>query len=118
MSSTMSKRKRGTILPDDLKEKAIANGLALTTVYARLKRGWDKLEAVTIPPTQTSTQDLERDQGWLVSSDRPRGSIFSFAIYKDVEDDFYNALSQSGLTKSEFIANAMEQYLQKIWKKK
>lgn len=117
MSSTMSNRKRGTILPDELKEKAIANGLSLNTVYSRIKRGWDKLEAVTIPPTQTTcTHNLDRDQGWLVS-DRPRGSSISFSIYKDIEDEFNTALSESGLTKSEFVATAIEQYLQKLWKK-
>ncbi|BAQ61627.1 hypothetical protein GM3708_2033 [Geminocystis sp. NIES-3708] len=109
----MSVRKRGNVLPNEYKEKALSNGLALTTVYARLKRGWNIDEAVSIQPTEkTSTHELKRDKGWLVAN-RAKGSSITFAIYQDLEDLFNKALQESGVTKSQFVADAVEQYLLK-----
>jgi hypothetical protein len=117
----MSKNKPGHVLPDEDKKIAIANGLALQTVYGRIKRGWDIDKAINTPPTKiTHAVTAQRDEeGLLLSNNRPKSKkSMSFTLYEDMEDLFNQAYQQSNLSRSEFIATAMEQYLLKLWKPK
>ncbi|WP_373479261.1 hypothetical protein [Geminocystis sp.] len=113
----MVKRKTNKIFPNEYREKAIANNIALATVYSRLERGWDLDKAVTTPPIRkTYIHQAKREDGWVVSSDRPRlKKSMSVSLYEDLEPLFNKALADSGLSCSEFIANAIEQYLKKLW---
>jgi hypothetical protein len=113
----MSIRKSSKIFPDQYKERAIANGISIQTVYARLQRGWDLEKAVTEKPgTNTYAHKAHREDGWITASERPRlKQCFSTSIYQDLEPTFNKALEESGLSRSEFIANAVEQYLLKLW---
>jgi hypothetical protein len=113
----MVKRKTSKVFPDDYKEKAIANNISVNTVYSRLERGWDLDKAVTTPPIRkTYIHEAKREDGWVVKSDRPRlKKSMSVSLYQDLEPLFNEALADSGLSCSEFIANAIEQYLLKLW---
>ncbi|WPF87340.1 hypothetical protein WEU38_11005 [Cyanobacterium aponinum AL20118] len=115
----MVKRKSSKILPDEYREKAIANDVPIPTVYARLQRGWDLEKAVSSPPKKNARiMEAKRDEGWLVPSERPRlKHSYSTNIPEDIEPLFNEALSESGLTRSEFIAHAIEEYLTKLWKR-
>jgi hypothetical protein len=115
----MSERKHGVVLPDEYRELAIANGISIKTVYARIKRGWEVNKAVTVLPTKiTSAHTNKREEGWIVSGNRAKGSPITFTMYKDSEDLFNEAVNESGLSRSDFVANAVEQYLLKLWKSK
>ncbi len=113
----MVKRKTSKVFPDDYKEKAIANNISVNTVYSRLERGWDLDKAVTTPPIRkTYIHEAKREDGWVIPSDRPRlKKSMSVSLYQDLEPLFNEALADSGLSCSEFIANAIEQYLLKLW---
>ncbi len=116
----MSELRPGHILPDEYKEKAIANGINIKTVYQRIKRGWEIDKAVTTPPSKTGTSAIynKRVHGSITAGDRPKGSPITFTMYKDLEDLFNDALKESKLTRSDFVANAVEQYLLKWTPKK
>jgi hypothetical protein len=110
--------KRGFILSTEDKEKAIAAGLSLQTVYARIKRGWDVEKAITVAPMATPLTELERTAtGELLPKDslpvgRPR-TIYLNLIYDEYLD---KEIEQSGLGQSRFIAKIIEDYLKKKYK--
>ena len=115
----MGINKKGKKLPPEYQEIAIANGLSLSTVYDRLNRGWDLDKAVNTPPTRkTYASSSERIDGSIKATDRPRGRTITFSTYKDIEPLLNDAIKESGKSKSQFIADAVEQYLLKLWKPK
>ena len=107
-------------LPDEYKERAIANGLSIQTVYARIKRGWDLEKAVTEPPKKTAPHVLQsaRLEGMIQSGSRPKSHLSrAFNFYQDSEELLDRAIASSGMIKSDFYCHAIEQYLLKLWKK-
>ena len=113
----MVKRKTGKIFPEHYKQQAIANNISIQTVYSRLERGWDLEKAVNTPPVRkTYIHEAKREDGWIVPSDRPRlKKTMGVNLYQDLEPLFNEALEESGLSRSDFVANAVEQYLLKLW---
>jgi hypothetical protein len=110
----MSERKHGVILPDEYRELAIANKISIKTVYARIKRGWPVDKAVTSQPQKKTCAHINnRQDGWIMAGNRRKGSPITFTMYEDSEDLFNEALKESKLTRSDFVANAVEQYLLK-----
>lgn len=110
--------KRAKKLPDHYKAIAIKNNLSIPTVYARIARGWDRERAVSVPPTQTLNLPRD-DDGNLLPSSRPKSDrSYSFNIYSDLENTFENAVSESGMTRSDFVSNAIEYYLKNEYKVK
>ena len=108
----------GVILDEEHKQKAIANNLSLQTVYARLKRGWDVERAVTEKPKQTTVHDLPRSEtGELLPHELPKGKQRSIRLYKHMDDDIDEAIASSGMTQSDFVSMAVEQFYKKLWKK-
>jgi hypothetical protein len=105
-------------LPEEYRQKAIENDLSLTTVYARIKRGWDLDEAVTKPASKIYATNNERIEGEIQKSDRPRSDLFSVRIYQDNEDLFQEAIKKSGKSKSQFVADAVDYYLKNYVKRK
>jgi hypothetical protein len=109
------------VLPNEYKEKAIANGINLATVYKRVQRGWDFERAVTEKPQHQHHPHMftyPRKEGMLQPSDRPKGKKRAFTYYKDDDEQLDKAIAESGLTGSEFICNAVEEYLEKWQKQK
>lgn len=89
-------------------DKAIAkqNGIAMSTVYARLRSGWDKEIAITQKPGANPFANLDRDpNGELVSRD-PKGKTRSFQIPARYDGDLDAAIASSGISASDWFAQA------------
>ena len=110
----------GVKLPEEYKQKAIANNLSLQTVYGRINRGWDLEKAVTTPPKlKTAAYYNQRDsEGNIKSGKRPKGKNRTFTAYADMDQLLDDAIADSGLSSSDFLAIAVEDYLTKLWKPK
>lgn len=112
----MGKRK-GIILTQENKQKAIENGISLKTVYARLSRGWSEERAVSEIPLKTTCHSLPRSKdGSLAPSKIPKGKQRSIRLYKNMDEDIDKAIAESGLSQSDFVSMAMEEYYHKLWK--
>jgi hypothetical protein len=112
--------KVGYKLPEKYKQIAISNGLSLPTVYARIERGWDLERAVSEDPRKNRTpisaeKKLRDEHGNLKSVGRPKGKLISFTPYRDMEDKLQKAINESGQSRSVFLADAIEEYLEKLW---
>lgn len=109
------------ILTKELKEIAIKNGVSIPTVYGRIRRGWDELEAVNTPPSSSYdfVKNLPRSEdGFLIANIRPKSeNSYSFNLYEDDEERFLKAVDDSGLSRSDFIRQCVEYYLDNVWKK-
>jgi hypothetical protein len=105
-------------LPEEYRKKALENNLSLTTVYARISRGWDLEKAVTKTPSKIYTENNKRIEGEIQKSDRPRSDLFSIRIYQDNEKLFQEAVKESGKSKSQFVADAVDYYLKNYVKRK
>lgn len=110
--------KKAILLPDEYREIAEKNGLSIQTVYSRIKRGWELEKAVTKKPERKYASP-KRKEGMIIARDRPKGDRpISFYFYKDLEDLLEKAITESGLSRSEFLSQALETYLLKLWKPK
>jgi hypothetical protein len=107
--------KVGKLLPEEYKQKAIENNIPIPTVYGRLERNWDLERAVTELP-KNIVKVVREPTGEIKASNRPKGDVFSVTLYKDLEPLFNQALEESGQSRSVFVADAIEQYLLKLWK--
>jgi hypothetical protein len=103
-------------LPLEYKEKAIANGINLATVYKRIQRGWELERAVTekAKPAPRHVFENKRIDGMLMAGDRPKGKKRGYAFYQDSEEELEKAIRESGLSTSEFTAYAVEQSLPSV----
>jgi hypothetical protein len=106
--------KVGYKLPDKYKQIAIDNGISLQTVYSRINHGWELEKAVNKKPSK-KIRAIRSKTGELITS-RKKYPI-SIHFYEDKEEILDDAIAQSGKTRSEFIADVLEDYLDK-WEKK
>ena len=102
------------LLPEEYKQKAIANNIPLQTVYYRIEKNWDLERAVTQPPRKISRKRREDGE---ITTDRAKSHQHSFNFYDDKQELFDRAWKESGKTKSEFISDIVEDWLDK-WAKK
>jgi hypothetical protein len=115
----MVKRKVGKKLPPKYHKLMEENKLSASTVYDRINRGWDVEKAVSTPPTRKTYASTEnREEGVMIPSNRPRGKSITFSPYKDYENLLNDAIAESGKSRSEFIADALDHYLYKVWQPK
>ncbi len=105
--------KVGYILPEDKKKEAIANGLALQTVYSRLKRGWEVDRAVSEKPRDTIAHHLERSPtGELLPQDK-KGKQRAFRLPSLMDGEVDQAIASSGLSPTKWYTLAIKEYLVK-----
>ena len=115
----MVRRKVGKKLPPEYHKLMEENGLSPSTVYDRINRGWDIEKAVTTLPTRkTYANTQNREEGVMIPSSRPRSKSITFSPYKDYENLLNDAIAESEKSRSEFIADALEHYLYKVWQPK
>ena len=101
--------KFGSVLPDDKKQIAIANGIPLTTVYRRLKRDWDMERAITQKPKKTHIHKLQRREEGAFKSDRLKSQqMHAFFNYAENENAFLQMVDKSGKNVSNYIADLID----------
>ncbi len=99
------------ILPEEFKLKAIENGIPLPTVYRRIKSGWSPADASNRPTVISSfVRKCKRNNGEF-SSDTPRRIPITFYFYDDEIERLQDAVNQSDLTRSEFIAKVLLEHI-------
>lgn len=103
-------------LPEEYKQKAIANNISLQTVYQRLQRGWDLEKAVT---KVSHRKDLKRSEdGTIISGDRPKTTkSYAFCAYQDNQELLEKAIEKSGKSQSVFLADIVDTWLKRNKKK-
>ena len=96
-------------------DKAIAgsNGIALSTVYARLRQGWDKERAITEPPKKLKLSQMKRNEWGEIQSDRKRGKARTIYMPEELDAKLDRAIANSGKSQSVYIADLVEAFLQK-----
>jgi hypothetical protein len=95
-------------------DKAIAkeNGLSISTVYARLRSGWDKQRAITEQPAKNSFSKLPRDSNGELFTLDPKGKTRSYQLPIRIEPEFESAIAASGISASDWIAQAVSEKLE------
>ena len=75
------------------------NGIPKVTVYKRLDRGWDVEKAITKPTRKL--KNLKREDGLFVDAGRGGRTYFSLPV--EWENDFKQAIADSGMSESEWV---------------
>jgi hypothetical protein len=90
-------------------DKAIAeqNGIAISTVYARLRSGWDKQRAITEKPQKVPFSGMERDENGEIIGENPKGKPRAFALPRDLDSLLDSAIADSGKSQSEFVSDLL-----------
>ena len=90
-------------------DKAIAeqNGIAISTVYARLRSGWDKKRAITEKPQKVPFSGMERDENGEMIGENPKGKTRAFALPRDLDSLLDSAIADSGKSQSEFVSDLL-----------
>ena len=97
-------------------DKAIAesNGIALSTVYARLRQGWDKERAISSPPKKLKLSEMKRNEWGEIQSDRKRGKARTIYMPEELDQKLDRVIANSGKSQSAYIAALVEAHLKKI----
>ena len=98
------------------KDKVIAlgNGIALSTVYARLRQGWDKERAISEPPRKLKISEMKRNEWGEFQSDRKRGKARTIYMPEELDQKLDRAIATSGKSQSAYIADLVEAHLKKF----
>ncbi len=94
-------------------DKALAekNGIPLSTVYARLRSGWDKRRAITSPSTRKARRPIKRNELGEIVTDDPKGKMRMFQVPQRYEEQLEQAIEVSGKSQSEWVADVIMDYL-------
>ena len=115
--------KKAKKLPEDKKQIALANGISIQTVYARIKRGWSIDRAITeqvkSDNTPISAVIGSRQEGGRLKpfAQKAKGKVISFTPYRDDEEELAQLITESGESRSVFLAEVIHQWLQARRKK-
>jgi hypothetical protein len=102
-------------ITDKDKETAENNQIPLSTVYARLKRGWEVDRAVTESPRPTASRD--RNANGEILTDVPKGKGRFFQVPAEREEELDEAIAASGLSGAQWYADAILAQLDAVKKK-
>ena len=90
------------VLTEESKAIATENGVPHSTVYARLKRGWDLEKAVTEKPRAFSYYGRD-EHGSNIG--KGLGKSRSIRFDQELDEAIDAAIAESGKTQSEFLAD-------------
>ncbi len=91
------------LLPPEKVAIAERNNIPLTTVYKRLKRGWDLEKAITQPPRESNRKRSE--EGEFIGSGKGKPRCFTLPLEWD--EKLEKAIADSELNQSEWVAQVV-----------
>ncbi len=96
--------KVGKIVPPDKMAIAEANSIPKTTVYNRVRAGWDIEEAITKPPRQRSNVKERGEEGsFIAAGGVGKGKKRSFALPSDWDEVLDKEIEASGMIQAEYL---------------
>lgn len=95
--------KVGKIIPPEQMAIAEKNNIPKTTVYNRVRAGWDVEEAVTKSPRQRNNVKERDEEGNFIAAGVGKGKKRSFALPSNWDDVLDKEIEASGLIQTEFI---------------
>lgn len=92
--------KVGKIVPPDKMAIAEKNNIPRTTLYNRIRSGWDIEKAISEPPRRTVKIERDKEGTFIgIGKGKPRG----FTVREEWEKALETAIADSGLTQSEWV---------------
>lgn len=98
------------IVPPEKMAIAQKNGIPRTTVYNRLRAGWDIEEAIT-KPSRKSNRKRDSEGNFIGIG---KGKTRSFTLPNEWDDKLDLAVSNSNLNQSDFLASIVIKELKKM----
>jgi hypothetical protein len=95
--------KVGKIVSPEKMAIAEKNNIPKTTVYNRVRAGWDVEEAVTKSPRQRNNVKERGEEGNFIAAGVGKGKKRSFALPTDWDDVLDKEIKASGLIQTEYI---------------
>ncbi len=96
--------KVGKIVPPDKMAIAEKNGIPRTTLYNRMRSGWDIEEAITKPPRQRSNiRERDEEGNFVAAGDVNKGKRRSFALPSNWDEVLDKEIAASGLIQAEYL---------------
>ena len=93
--------KVGKLVPPDKMAIADKNGIPRTTLYNRIRAGWDLDRAISEPSKKTVNKKKRNEEGIFV--DTGKGKPRGFTVREEWEKALEQAIADSGLTQSEWV---------------
>ncbi len=93
--------KVGKIVPPDKMAIAEKNKIPRTTLYNRLRAGWDIEEAITKPSQQRGGKRKRDSEGTFIGVGK--GKPRAFTLPKEWDEKLDKAIADSDLNQSEFL---------------
>lgn len=102
--------KVGKIVPPDKMAIAKKNGIPRTTVYNRIRSGWDIEKAIAKPP-RASNRKRDNEGNFIgIGKGKPR----FFTLPKEWDEKLNKAIADSGLNQSEFLEKILINKLKRM----
>ena len=86
-------------------------GIPISTVYYRLKKGWDKEEAISTPPNPKKSHDLKRSDSGEVLSRGLGKYTFGFRLPVELEQILLERLEATGKSPQEYLEQLLTEHL-------
>ena len=93
--------KVGKLVPPDKMAIADKNGIPRTTLYNRIRAGWDIDRAISEPSKKIKGKKKRNEEGFFV--DTGKGKPRGFTVREEWERALDQAIADSGLTQSEWV---------------
>jgi predicted transcriptional regulator len=108
--------KVGKLVPPDKMAIAEKNGIPRTTLYNRIRAGWDIDEAISKPSSSVAKKKQRNEEGIFVGVGK--GKTRGFSVKEEWEEELDKAIAESGLTQSEWVEQTVISKLKQLKAKK
>jgi len=93
--------KVGKLVPPDKMAIAEKNGIPRTTLYNRIRAGWDIEKAISEPSRKVASKKKRNEEG--VFEGTGKGKSRGFTVQEEWESALEQAIADSGLSQSEWV---------------
>ena len=104
--------KVGKLVPPDKMAIADNNGIPRTTLYNRIRAGWDINKAISEPPRKKAVTLERNEEGTFVSAGK--GKTRHFSLPEELDEKLDKAIAKSGLAPSQWIEETVINRLKRI----